>query len=67
MQGIVIGNISNMYQIETEKNIYKSYARGRFKKEEVKPMVGDVVDIEIIDAEKSEAIIENIKHLRLLI
>ena len=61
MQGIVIGNISNMYQIETEKNIYKSYARGRFKKEEVKPMVGDVVDIEIIDAEKSEAIIENIK------
>lgn len=61
MQGIIIGNISNMYQIETEKNIYKSYARGRFKKEEVKPMVGDVVDIEIIDAEKSEAIIENIK------
>ena len=61
MQGIIIGNISNMYQIKTEKTVYKSYARGRFKKEEVKPMVGDVVDIEIIDAEKSEAIIENIK------
>lgn len=61
MQGIIIGNISNMYQIKTEKTVYKSYARGRFKKEEVKPMVGDIVDIEIIDAEKSEAIIENIK------
>ncbi len=61
MQGIIIGNISNVYQIKTEKAIYKSYARGRFKKEEIKPIVGDIVEIDIIDAEKNEAVIENIK------
>jgi ribosome biogenesis GTPase / thiamine phosphate phosphatase len=61
MQGKIVGNVSNIYQIKTENNIYKSYARGKLKQEEIIPMVGDIVEIEIIDEEKQEAIIEKIK------
>ena len=61
MQGKIVGNVSNIYQIKTENNIYKSYARGKLKQEEIIPMVGDIVEIEIIDEEEKEAIIEKIK------
>ena len=60
MKGIIIGNISNTYKIKTEKNIYNSFARGKFKNEEIVPMVGDKVEIQITDEEKNEAVIEKI-------
>lgn len=60
MQGIIIGNISNTYKIKTETKIYEAFARGKFKNEEITPLVGDKVEIEITDEEKSIAIIENI-------
>lgn len=61
MQGIIVGNISNTYKIKTEKNTYEAYARGKFKNEEIKPLVGDKVEIEIIDEEKGTAIINKIE------
>ena len=60
MEGLIIGNISNTYKIKTEKNIYNSFARGKFKNEEIVPLVGDKVEIQITDEEKSEAVIEKI-------
>ena len=60
MQGIIIGNISNIYKIETEQGIYDAYARGKLKNEEITPLVGDKVEIEITDQEKNTAIIEKI-------
>ena len=39
---------------------YNATARGRFKKDETTPVVGDFVDIQIIDEEKQEAVIEKI-------
>ena len=60
MQGKIVGNISNIYQIKVENNLYKSYARGKLKQEETTPMVGDIVEIKIIEEEKKEAIIEKI-------
>ena len=60
MQGIIIGNISNIYKIKTEQGIYDAYARGKLKKEEITPMVGDKVETEITDIEKNAAIIEKI-------
>lgn len=60
MQGIIIGNVSNRYKIKAEKNIYEAYARGKFKNEEVTPLVGDIVEIQVTDEEKMTAIIENI-------
>ena len=61
MQGIIIGNISNTYKIETKQKIYLAYARGKFKNLNIKPLVGDKVEIEVTDEEKDEAIIEEIK------
>ena len=60
MQGIIIGNVSNTYKIETTEKIYVAYARGKFKNRDIKPLVGDRVEIEVTDEEKNEAIIEEI-------
>ena len=62
MQGIIIGNISNTYNIETSEKKYVAYARGKFKNQDIKPLVGDKVEIEITDEEKNEAIIEEIQQ-----
>ena len=60
MQGIIIGNISNTYKIKTDTKIYEAFARGKFKNEEITPLVGDKVEIEITDEEKKVAVIETI-------
>lgn len=62
MQGKIIGNISNKYKIETNQGEYNAYARGKLKKEEITPLVGDKVEIEITDESKKEAIIEKIEE-----
>lgn len=63
MQGIIIENISNLYQIQTkEKEIYQATARGKFKKEEITPVVGDKVEIEVVDEENKKAVIEKIEN-----
>lgn len=60
MQGIIIGNISNTYKIKTDLKIYEAFARGKFKNEEITPLVGDKVEIQITDEEKNSAIIEQV-------
>lgn len=62
MQGIIIGNIADLYKIKVKEKIYEAVARGKFKKEEITPVVGDKVDIEITDEEKRKAVIEKIKE-----
>ena len=47
MNGIIIQNISNQYKIVDENdNIKICTARGKFKKDEITPVVGDRVEIE---------------------
>lgn len=60
MQGIVVENISNLYKIKVENNIYISTARGKLKKDEISPVVGDMVKLEEINEEKKEAVINEI-------
>ena len=62
MQGLIIENISNLYKIEAEKEIYEANARGKFKKEEITPVVGDKVEIQILDEENKKAVIEEIQE-----
>ena len=45
MQGIIIENISNLYRIKAENKIYEATARGKFKQNEITPVVGDNVEI----------------------
>ena len=59
MQGIIIGNKANLYEVESEKKIYTATARGKFKKEdELKPVVGDRVEIDVLD--NKNAVIDKI-------
>ena len=60
MQGLIIENISNLYKIKTENKTYEANARGKLKKEEITPVVGDIVEINILDEENKKAIIEQI-------
>ena len=62
MQGLIIENISNLYKIKTEKGIYEANARGKFKKEEITPVVGDKVEIQILDEENKKAVIAEIQQ-----
>ena len=68
MQGIIIENISNLYRVEAEnKGIYEASARGKFKKQEITPVVGDKVEIEIIDKENKKAVINKIEERKVYI
>ena len=49
MQGLIIENISNLYKIKVSNQIYEATARGKFKKEEILQVVGDIVELESID------------------
>lgn len=67
MQGLIIENISNLYKIESNKQIYEASARGKFKKEEISPVVGDFVEFKILDEESKIAVINEIKERRVYI
>ncbi len=70
MQGIIIESISNLYKIAVEKpkkQIYEATARGKFKKEEISPVVGDIVEIEIIEEEKKTAVINKIEERKVYV
>lgn len=60
MQGVIIENISNLYKVEAENEIYETTARGKFKKEEITPVVGDIVSITVTDENNKKAVIEEI-------
>jgi len=62
LKGIVISNVSDLYHIETEAgSVYNCNARGKFKSNEISPVTGDKVEIEIIDDEKKTGIINKIE------
>lgn len=60
MQGLIIENISNTYKVKNDHTIYTTTARGKFKKDQIVPVVGDIVELAEINNEKQEAVIENI-------
>lgn len=60
LEGLIISNISNIYFVEVEGKIYECNARGRFKDKDIIPVVGDKVNIEIIDEDSKKAIINEV-------
>ena len=50
-KGLIISNISNMYDVEDieKKEIIKCIPRGKFKKDEITPVVGDNIEFEYQD------------------
>ena len=61
MQGLIVENISNLYKIKVQNKTYEANARGKLKKEEITPVVGDEVEIQILDEENKKAVIEKIE------
>lgn len=54
MQGIIIKGIAGFYYVKCSDGvIYECKAKGVFRKDHKKPLVGDTVSMEILDAEKA--------------
>lgn len=54
IQGTIIKGIGGFYYVKSEDGIYSCRARGKFRKESLSPIVGDIAEIEVTDAEKKE-------------
>lgn len=53
MQGKIIKGIAGFYYVDVvESGLYECKAKGIFRKEKMKPLVGDKVEIEILDEEE---------------
>jgi len=46
MKGRIIKNISNDYTIESDNNIYVCKPRGKFRNDNLIPLVGDIVNFD---------------------
>lgn len=62
MQGIIVENITNLYKIKIDDKIYEATARGKLKKDEIIPVVGDKVNCSILDEENKKAVIEKVEE-----
>ena len=52
MRGKIIKGIGGFYYIHTGEALYECKAKGIFRKEKMKPLVGDNVQIDLLDEEK---------------
>mgnify|MGYP003296952302 CR=1 FL=1 len=64
MQGKIIKGIAGFYYVHVvEFGVYECKAKGVFRKEKIKPLVGDIVEIDILDeVEKKGTIGFSIKN-----
>ena len=55
MQGKIVKGIAGFYYVHVvESGVYECKAKGVFRKEKMKPLVGDNVEIEILDENTKE-------------
>ena len=54
MQGKIIKGVAGFYDVAVGENIYRCRAKGIFRNQNVKPLVGDWVEIEILDEKDME-------------
>ena len=50
MNGLIIKALSSFYYVEANGDVYECKARGNFRKSGFSPLVGDRVEIEVLDA-----------------
>ena len=60
MQGKIIKGIAGFYYVHVvESGLYECKAKGVFRKEKIKPLVGDMVEMDVLDeVEKKGNIID---------
>lgn len=68
MQGKIIKGIAGFYYVQTEDKLYECKAKGIFRNKKMKPLVGDNVEIDILDeTEKKGNIVEVLERKNELI
>ncbi len=60
MQGKIIKGIAGFYYIHANHSVYECKAKGIFRNQKIKPLVGDDVEISVLDEEKKSGNIERI-------
>lgn len=61
MQGKIIKGIAGFYYVQTpEHGLYECKAKGVFRKEKIRPLVGDNVELSVIDEAEKKGNIEDI-------
>ncbi|MBQ9983132.1 MAG: ribosome small subunit-dependent GTPase A [Lachnospiraceae bacterium] len=60
MQGKIIKGIAGFYYIYVDGDVYECKAKGVFRNQKVKPLVGDDVTITVLDEEKKIGNIDNV-------
>ena len=60
MKGKIIKGVGGFYEVAVKDRLYTCKAKGIFRNLQIKPMIGDDVEIAVTDEEKSEGSIENI-------
>ncbi len=59
-KGVVVKGIGGFYYIDTESGVYETRARGIFRKRKIQPMVGDVVEMSVIDEKEKTGSLDEI-------
>jgi len=62
LEGTIIKGIGGFYYIDTEDGVYECRARGKFRKEKITPVVGDYVEISVIDKNNKKGSLDVIKE-----
>ncbi len=52
-QGLILKGIGGFYYVETSDGVFECKAKGRFRKEKITPLVGDVVTITVRDGKEN--------------
>lgn len=60
MTGKIIRGIGGFYYVESGGRLYSCKAKGIFRNENIKPLIGDEVTISVIDEEKLEGSVDDI-------
>ena len=55
LEGTIIKGIGGFYYIAAQGGLYECHARGKFRNEHITPMVGDHVELSVLDEETKKA------------
>lgn len=54
MRGKIIKGIAGFYYVDCQDTVYECKAKGVFRKDKIKPLVGDNVELEVLDEEEKK-------------
>ena len=65
MQGRIIKGVGGFYYVDSGKGeAYECRAKGIFRKEKLKPLVGDYVEIEVLDEKEKAQLLHSAETLK---